>query len=155
MLVYLFGFDVRSALSVCHFIRRTAKRSPLHDRPFGLKARQRPRFLFIPLLVTVPGLPRALTIFVPRLGSSAAIADKNFASHVNLPRLRHKEVPATKLARWGRETSYWPFAAIVSGKSRLGGFGMHALAGGLVLWLAATWAHIPLASRSAGIWRWL
>jgi len=34
---------------------------------------------------------------------------------------------------------------IVSGKARLGGFGMHALAAGVVLWLAATWAHIPLA----------
>jgi len=29
---------------------------------------------------------------------------------------------------WEKRTSYWPFAAIVSGKARLGGFGMHALA---------------------------
>src|SRR5215471_21279 len=29
---------------------------------------------------------------------------------------------------WVKRTSYWPFAAIVSGKARLGGFGMHALA---------------------------
>ena len=56
---------------------------------------------------------------------------------------------------WERKTSYWPFGAIVSGKARLGGFSMHALAGGLVLWLAATWAHIPLAGWPAGIWRWL
>jgi uncharacterized membrane protein len=56
---------------------------------------------------------------------------------------------------WERKTSYWPFAAIVSGKARLGGFGMHALAGGLVLWVTATWAHIPLAGWPAGIWRWL
>ena len=56
---------------------------------------------------------------------------------------------------WQRRTSYWPFAAILSGKARLGGFGMHAVAGGFVLWLAATWAHIPLAGWSAGIWRWL
>jgi uncharacterized membrane protein len=56
---------------------------------------------------------------------------------------------------WERKTSYWPFAAIVSGKSRLVGFGLHPLAGGLVLWLAATWAHTPLAGWSAGIWRWL
>jgi uncharacterized membrane protein len=56
---------------------------------------------------------------------------------------------------WERKTSYWPFGAIVSGKARIGGFGMHALAGGLVLWLAATWAHIPLAGWPAGIWRWL
>ena len=56
---------------------------------------------------------------------------------------------------WERKTSYWPFGAIVSGKARLGGFGTHAVAGGLVLWLAATWAHIPLAGWPAGIWRWL
>jgi uncharacterized membrane protein len=56
---------------------------------------------------------------------------------------------------WEMKTSYWPFGAIVSGKARLGGFGMHALAGGVVLWLAATWAHIPLAGWPAGIWRWL
>jgi len=56
---------------------------------------------------------------------------------------------------WERKTSYWPFGAIVSGKARLGGFSMHAMGGGLVLWLAATWAHIPLAGWPAGIWRWL
>jgi uncharacterized membrane protein len=31
---------------------------------------------------------------------------------------------------WERKTSYWPFGAIVSGKARLGGFSMPALAGG-------------------------
>ena len=56
---------------------------------------------------------------------------------------------------WESKTSYWPFGAIVSGRARLGGFGTHAVAGGLVLWLAATWAHIPLADWPAGIWRWL
>jgi uncharacterized membrane protein len=56
---------------------------------------------------------------------------------------------------WEGKTGYWPFGAIVSGRARLGGFGMHALAGGVVLWLAATWAHIPLADWPAGIWRWL
>jgi hypothetical protein len=54
---------------------------------------------------------------------------------------------------WERKTSYWPFGAIVS--ARLAGFSMQALAGGVVLWLAATWAHIPLAGWPAGIWRWL
>ena len=56
---------------------------------------------------------------------------------------------------WERRTSYWPFAAIVAGRARFGGFGTHALVGGLVVWLAATWAHIPLAGWPAGIWRWL
>ncbi len=56
---------------------------------------------------------------------------------------------------WEAKTSYLPFAAVADGRARLGGFGMHALAGGLVVWLAATWAHIPLAGWAAGIWRWL
>jgi uncharacterized membrane protein len=56
---------------------------------------------------------------------------------------------------WEERTSYWPFAAVVAGRARLGGFGGHALGGGLVVWLAATWAHIPLAGWPAGIWRWI
>ena len=56
---------------------------------------------------------------------------------------------------WEGKTSYWPFAAIVAGRARLGWPGLHAVAGGLVVWLAATWAHIPLAGWPAGIWRWL
>ncbi|WP_445191629.1 NnrU family protein [Sphingomonas sp. Tas61C01] len=56
---------------------------------------------------------------------------------------------------WQARTSYMPFAAILAGKARVGGFGMHAIAGGLVVWLAATWAHIPLAGWPAGIWRWI
>lgn len=56
---------------------------------------------------------------------------------------------------WESRTSYWPFAAILAGRARFGQFGIHALAGGLLLWLVATWAHKPLAGWSAGIWRWL
>ncbi|MFM0224319.1 NnrU family protein [Paraburkholderia dipogonis] len=56
---------------------------------------------------------------------------------------------------WESKTSYLPFAAIAAGRARLGGFGMHALLGGLAVWLAATWAHIPLTGWAAGIWRWL
>jgi uncharacterized membrane protein len=56
---------------------------------------------------------------------------------------------------WEAHTSYWPFAAIASGRARFGGFRPHDLAGGLVLWLAATWAHTPLAGMPAGIWRWI
>ncbi|MBB3980377.1 putative membrane protein [Sphingobium fontiphilum] len=58
-------------------------------------------------------------------------------------------------AQWEAKTSYWPFAAIAAGRARIGGFGMHTLAGGLVLWLAASWAHLPLAGWAAGIWRWI
>jgi uncharacterized membrane protein len=56
---------------------------------------------------------------------------------------------------WQARTSYLPFAAIAAGRTRLSGFGMHALGGGLVTWLVATWAHIPLAGWPAGIWRWI
>ncbi|CAE6749887.1 NnrU family protein [Paraburkholderia haematera] len=56
---------------------------------------------------------------------------------------------------WESKTSYLPFAAIAAGRARLGGFGLHALLGGLVVWLVATWAHMPLTGWAAGIWRWL
>ena len=56
---------------------------------------------------------------------------------------------------WERHTSYFPFAAVVAGRSRLGGFGLFALLGGLVFWLAATWAHLPLSGWPAGVWKWL
>lgn len=56
---------------------------------------------------------------------------------------------------WERRTSYLPFAAIAGGRAKFGGFGLHTLAGGAVIWLAATWAHIPLAGWAAGIWRWI
>jgi len=56
---------------------------------------------------------------------------------------------------WEAKTSYWPFAAIAGGRARLGGFRPHDWLGGLVLWLAATWLHIPAAHIAAGIWRWV
>lgn len=56
---------------------------------------------------------------------------------------------------WEARTSFIPFGAIVQGRARLGGFRAHDLAGGVVLWLAATWAHGPLAGWAAGIWRWI
>jgi uncharacterized membrane protein len=57
--------------------------------------------------------------------------------------------------RWEARTSFWPFAAIVQRRARFAGFGGHALGGGLVVWLAATWAHMPLAGWAAGVWRWI
>jgi uncharacterized membrane protein len=56
---------------------------------------------------------------------------------------------------WEGKTSYWPFAAIAAGRARFGGFRPHDIAGGVVIWLAATWAHIPLAGMAAGVWRWV
>ena len=57
--------------------------------------------------------------------------------------------------QWEAETSYWPFAAIAGGRARFGGFRPHDWAGGIVIWLAATWAHIPAAHIAAGIWKWV
>lgn len=56
---------------------------------------------------------------------------------------------------WEARTSFWPFAAIATGRAKLGGFRPHDWAGGVVVWLAATWAHLPLAGWAAGIWRWI
>lgn len=56
---------------------------------------------------------------------------------------------------WKRVTSYVPFQAIAEGRAKFGGFRPHDLAGGAVIWLAATWAHIPAAGIAAGIWRWV
>ncbi len=56
---------------------------------------------------------------------------------------------------WEGRTSYLPFVAIAQHRAALGGFRAHALVGGVVVWLVATWAHIPLVGWPAGIWRWL
>ena len=56
---------------------------------------------------------------------------------------------------WVRKTSYVPFGAILAGRARLGGFGVIATVGGLVVWVVGSWAHIPLGGWHAGIWRWL
>ncbi len=50
---------------------------------------------------------------------------------------------------WQSRTSFIPFGR---------GFafpGWVALIGGIVLWLAAQWAHMPLGAGAAGIFRWL
>ena len=69
---------------------------------------------------------------------------------------RKKEVLQPELWRaWEAKTSYWPFAAIAQGRARFGGFRPHDIAGGVVIWLAATWAHLPLAGVAAGVWHWV
>ncbi len=56
---------------------------------------------------------------------------------------------------WERRTSWLPFGAVLAGKVKLGGFRPHDWAGAVVVWLAATWAHIPGAGIAAGIWHWV
>lgn len=56
---------------------------------------------------------------------------------------------------WEARTSYWPFAAIAAGRARFGGCRLHDVAGGVAIWLAATWAHLPIAGVAVGVWHWI
>jgi uncharacterized membrane protein len=56
---------------------------------------------------------------------------------------------------WEAHTSYWPLGAILGGRVKFTPAGVIPALGGIVLWLAATWAHLPLAGMPAGIWRWI
>ncbi|MGC4249977.1 MAG: NnrU family protein [Sphingobium sp.] len=85
----------------------------------------------------------ALSIILLALGGAALQDRKKEALHPENWR------------QWEARTSYWPFAAIAAGRASFGRFGMHTLAGGLVVWLIATWAHKPLSGWTAGIWRWI
>ena len=69
-------------------------------------------------------------------------------------RKKEKLQPDTWRA-WEAHTSYWPLAAILSGRVKFTPAGVVPAVGGIVLWLAATWAHLPLAGMPAGIWRWI
>lgn len=50
---------------------------------------------------------------------------------------------------WESRTSYWPHVGALPKA------GVVPWLGGLVLWLAASWAHIPAIGINAGLWRWL
>lgn len=52
-------------------------------------------------------------------------------------------------AEWSSKTSYWPRWG------KLPTVGLFPLLGGIALWLAVSWAHIPLGGWEAGIWRWV
>jgi len=69
--------------------------------------------------------------------------------------IKKRRLQPERWAAWETKTSYWPFAAIAAGWARFGGFRPHDIAGGVVIWLAATWAHLPLAGMAAGVWRWV
>lgn len=58
---------------------------------------------------------------------------------------------------WAARTSFLPFARQIGGAARWSEAvpRSHALLGGLVLWLAATWAHEALGYMAAGVWRWV
>lgn len=59
---------------------------------------------------------------------------------------------------WMRRTAFVPFFGQLSGRVSWGAAwpGTIALVGGTLIWLAATWAHMPLGARmAAGVWHWL
>ncbi|WP_066801569.1 NnrU family protein [Sphingomonas soli] len=57
---------------------------------------------------------------------------------------------------WKARTSYLPFAAQIADRAPWSAGGTRAILGGLILWLAASWAHEPLGGAfAAGVWRWL
>lgn len=58
---------------------------------------------------------------------------------------------------WAARTSFWPFAAQLSGKAgwRTAWPGLTLVLAGVVLWLIATYVHPMLGAPIAGIWRWL
>lgn len=58
---------------------------------------------------------------------------------------------------WAARTSFVPFARQIGGATPWGDTipRPHALFGGIVLWLVATWGHGALGYVVAGIWRWL
>lgn len=58
---------------------------------------------------------------------------------------------------WAARTSFVPFAKQMGGAAPWSEAipRPHALFGGIVVWLAATWAHGALGYMVAGIWRWI
>jgi uncharacterized membrane protein len=56
---------------------------------------------------------------------------------------------------WEAQTSYWPFVALASGRTSGALPSIGVVIGGTLLWLGATWAHIPLVGVTAGVWNWL
>ena len=58
---------------------------------------------------------------------------------------------------WERATSFWPFAALLSGRTAWSRAvpSAFSLAGGLGVWLLATAGHGWFGSPVVGLWRWL
>jgi uncharacterized membrane protein len=57
---------------------------------------------------------------------------------------------------WQARTTFVPFAAQFAGTKPWTLGSAPAILGGTLLWLAASWAHVPLGGAlAAGIWRWL
>lgn len=69
---------------------------------------------------------------------------------------RKKEALVPIWRDWEAKTSFFPFGRQLTGQGGLTLGGARALLLGTLLWLGATWAHVPLGgAMAAGIWRWL
>lgn len=91
--------------------------------------------------VAVAPTPRVL-VLAGALGVLALVG-------AHLQDRKKEELMGADWEKWEAQTSYWPR---LSGLARTGNLPRY---GGLVLWLAATWGHIPLLYVPAGVWRWL
>ena len=100
-------------------------------------------FCHILIFPVAPNIIVAVAIMVLALAGAAAQDAKK------------ERLQSTGWRAWEAKTSYWPFVAMARGRARIGNIGWHAGLGGILVWLAATWAHIPLSGWPAGIWRWL
>ncbi|MGI4878907.1 MAG: hypothetical protein ACRYG4_15620 [Janthinobacterium lividum] len=69
----------------------------------------------------------------------------SLAGRGSLPRPEEGSTQSTTLVRMAKPHQLLAFAAIAQGRARFGGFALYAILGGVVVWLAATWAHMPLA----------
>lgn len=59
---------------------------------------------------------------------------------------------------WCRRTAFVPFAGQVGGRIGWDAAwpGWFSIGGGVLIWLIATWAHVPVGARvAAGTWRWI
>jgi len=52
-------------------------------------------------------------------------------------------------SEWQSKTSYWPRLG------QIGAINWKVWASGAVIWLAASWAHVPAGGGAAGVWRWI
>jgi uncharacterized membrane protein len=91
--------------------------------------------------VLVSPVPRVIVL-------SAAIAFLALAGSL-LQDGKKKDQLGSAWTKWEENTSYWPRLG------RLHLAGAVAWTGGLVLWLAACWAHLWAIAVPAGPWRWL
>lgn len=99
----------------------------------------------IAVFPTSPNIILSGSIIVLALGGAA------------LQDLKKLELQPEIWEAWEEETSFWPYGAEAVDKAGFAATwpGWGVTIGGVLLWLAATWAHLPLAGLEAGVWHWV